>query len=178
MKILTPIILLAVSIAMFVFGTNKNFADVNAVKAENIDYQAALDKSKEVLQKRDKLAEEYKQFSQDDIDALHKIMPDSVDNIQLILDIDNVAKQNGVVIKKFKIDDGKDANGKSQVSENDVYSSITLSYTASGTYENFLAFLKKIETSLRIVDVTSLSFESTPTGVYDYDISIRTYWLK
>ena len=51
--------------------------------------------------------------------------------------------------------------------------------TVTASYDNFIAFLKDLEKSLRLVDVVSLTFtapESSPT--YDFTIGLKTYWLK
>ncbi|PIQ91408.1 MAG: hypothetical protein COV70_03930 [Parcubacteria group bacterium CG11_big_fil_rev_8_21_14_0_20_39_22] len=58
------------------------------------------------------------------------------------------------------------------------HDSVELGFTISGEYEDFKEFLVAVERSLRIVDVSKLSFDSSEDGIYDFDITIRTYFLK
>lgn len=178
MKAILPIILIASSVAIFVFFTNKTYVEIKDVKSEISDYDIALGKSREVLRKRGALAEEYKQFSQTDLDAIKKILPDHVDNIQLILDMDGIARSKGMELKNIKIDEEKPSKDGALGPQKNTYGSILVSFKTTGSYENFLAFLEKLEQSLRIVDVTALSFKSTDTGLYDYSVTLKTYWLK
>ena len=50
-----------------------------------------------------------------------------------------------------------------------------------GNYDVFQEFLNALEKSLRIVDISKLSFSSVElekgTGTYRYDVDIQTYWL-
>ena len=55
---------------------------------------------------------------------------------------------------------------------------VTLGFSVSGSYENLQAFLADLAKSLRLVDVTSVTFSSNDRNVYDYNIELQTYWLK
>lgn len=178
MKAILPIILIASSIAVFVMFTNKTYVEIKEVKSEIADYNIAFGKSREVLRKRGVLAEEYKRFSQTDLEAVKKILPDQVDNIQLVLDMDGIARSKGMELKNIKIDEEKISKDAALGPQKNPYGSISVSFKTSGTYANFGAFLEKLEQSLRIVDVTALSFKSTETGIYDYSVTLKTYWLK
>lgn len=178
MKSLLPIILIAASIGIFVFGTNKIYTQIKDIKSEMSDYDIALGKSREVLRKRGELGEQYKKFSQADLEAVKKILPDHVDNIQLVLDIDGIARSKGLELKNIKIDEEKISKDEALGPQKNPYGSILVSFRTTGSYEKFLDFLKQLEQSMRIVDITSLSFKSTDTGVYDYAVTLKTYWLK
>jgi len=181
MKTITPIILIVTSIALSVFYTNKNYIKIKEKKVENASYVVALEKSREVLKKREELKSEYARFKESDLKKLDKIVPDSVDNIQLLLDIQNIADLKDVKISGIKIAEEKSSKAAATAtaaSANNAISSISLSFRTKATYEVFLDFLRTLEQSLRIVDVTALSFKSSDTGVYEYDITIKTYWLK
>jgi hypothetical protein len=65
------------------------------------------------------------------------------------------------------------------ITENKDYNSVTLNFSIVASYGTFLKILRDLESSLRIVDVTSISFRSTDTSdVYQYDVGIKTHWLK
>lgn len=179
MKNIFPTILIIVSIALFFLFTDGVYQDIKDINAKISNYDQALNNSRVILQKRDALAAQYKLFSAKDLDSLQKLLPDHVDNVQLILDINGIAKSQGMTLKGIKIDEG-DAASSGQVigPSNNKYSSISVSFTVTAPYQNFLYFLSDLEESLRIVDVTNLSFKSSDNGVYDYSVTIKTYWLK
>ena len=141
-------------------------------------YDQALNNSRVILKKRDDLAAQYKLFSEKDLDSIKKLLPDHVDNVQLILDINGIAKSRGMTLKSIKIDEGDSSSGKVIGPNKNPYSSILVSFKVTSSYQDFISFLDDMEQSLRIVDVTSLSFKSNDKGIYDYDVTIKTYWLK
>lgn len=178
MKTIVPIILIATSIAVFVFFTNNTYKGIKVTRAQSANYERALKNSRTILQKRDALAEQYKLFSKKDLGSIQKLLPDHVDNIQLILDINGIAKDKGMSLRSIEISEGDSASGKVLGPSKSPFSSILVSFKVTAPYQNFVEFLTDLERSLRIVDVTSLAFESNDKGIYDYDVTIRTYWLK
>ncbi len=178
MKSIVPLILIAVSIAVFVFFTDGVYQDIQAISAQKADYDSALSRSRDVLTKRDQLAQQYKQFSGNDLDAIQKLLPDHVDNIQLIFDLNAIAQSKGITLKGIKITEEKVSTDSSLGPNSKPYASILVSFKATASYENFLDFLNQVEQSLRLVDVTSLSFKANDKDSYDINASVRTYWLK
>ena len=53
---------------------------------------------------------------------------------------------------------------------------VTLKFTA--TYEDFLDILRDIESSLRLIEVSSISFEPGDSAQYEYTVKLKTFWLK
>jgi len=58
------------------------------------------------------------------------------------------------------------------------YGTLSMSFSTTGSYESFLALLGSLEKSLRIIDVTGLQFSANESGLYDFSVTARTYWLK
>ena len=57
---------------------------------------------------------------------------------------------------------------------------IRFSFSVSAKYEVFLEFLKQLEESLRIVDIRNIEItrSSSEGMIYDYQVTMDTYWLK
>jgi Tfp pilus assembly protein PilO len=181
MKSTLPIILILASVGLFFFFTNKQYELNKSLKAEVSKYEQALGKSNEVLKKRGELQEKYKNFTQADLASLRKLLPDHIDNVQLILDISGIAQdpKHNMKISKIKISEDQVVDKNAPIGPNtSPYSSILVSFRTSATYEQFKDFIREMERSLRLVDVTSLSFKADPKGVNEYAVTIRTYWLK
>lgn len=181
MKQLIPIILILASIGLFVLFTNKEYQQVKVLSKEIAAYDKALGKSREVLTKRGDLQAKYAQFSNSDLDALTKMIPDHVDNVQLILDLNGIARKHSMSISKIKITENKSGSGVQAGAigpDSRAYDSILVSFRTVAPYENVIGFIRDMEQGLRLVDVTDFSFKSDPKNVNEYAITIKTYWLK
>lgn len=187
--------------AVFFLYTKPGYDNTHALQAQINQYNQALDKSAELQKLKNTLLSRRNAFDPAAIDALHKMVPDHVDNIRLILDLDSVAGRFGMSLQNVVI-----SNPASESSDKTVigainagkqkYDSLTLKFTTRGTYSNFVQFMEELESSLRIVDVVSLTVtpdgsiirpispgdgaraSAQPESIYRYDITIRTYWLR
>lgn len=179
MKNIIPIILILASIGLFVFFTNDKYQVIKTLQTDITSYDKALGKSKDVLKKRGELQAKYAQFATSDLDALKKLLPDHVDNVQLILDMNGIARKHNMSISKIKISDDISTAKSTQLGpQSSLYSSILVSFRTKASYTDFVGFLKDLERGLRLVDITSLSFKADSKNFNDYSITIRTYWLK
>jgi Tfp pilus assembly protein PilO len=149
-------------------------------------YDEALQKATELQELKQTLLSRYNAFDPVEIDRLHKLLPDHIDNVRLILDLDGIAGRNGLALQNVVVStpisaqDSQTAIGSLGASKLK-YDSVTLSFTTQGTYETFLRFLVDLESSLRIVDLVSLELTQAASGAqatYGYSVTIRTYWLK
>jgi type IV pilus assembly protein PilO len=176
MKIV-PIIVILTSIGLFFGYVDPTYTQVKALRLEKADYDRALNNSKDLQEERNKLLKKVDAMPDSDLTALTKLLPDHIDNVRLIIDIDEMAKTYNMKIRSFKADtaEKKDTIGK----DNSAYGTLTLTFSTSASYGTFLAFLRDLEHSLRLIDVSSISFvasESNP--LYDYTVTVKTYWLK
>lgn len=195
-RYITPIIMIAVSLGVFFAYTDPVYKDVKELRTQVSSYDEALANSKKLEEAKNVLNQQYNTFTDDELERLRKLLPDNVDNIRLILEIESVAVRYGMTIKNVEFDVAtRDTNGK-EIEEDSKdlklaqkeYGIFDLSFSTEGTYPNFVAFLEDIEKSLRIVDINQISFTSPdnnpvqgfgkPKDLYQYDISLRTYWLK
>lgn len=174
---IVPIILLIASIGLFFGYIDPTNTKIKELLAEKTNYNLALDKSKELGLERDRLLVKFNEMPKADKDKLLKLLPDNIDNIRLIIDIDNMAKAYGMRIRNFKAEvaNQKETLGKDLTP----YGTLTLSFSTTASYNFFLTFMKDLEHSLRIMDVTSIVFNSSDTNqLYDYNVTLKTYWLK
>jgi len=177
MSNIISIVLLIASVGLFFGYIDPAYMSVKELLVEKENYSHALDKSAELARERDKLLVKYNEMPKAEKDKLLKLLPDNIDNIRLIIDIDNMASAYGMRIRNFKADVStqKETLGK----DTTPYGTLTLSFSTTASYNFFLTFMKDLEHSLRIMDVTSISFNSSDTNqLYDYSVVVKTYWLK
>ncbi|MDD5318756.1 MAG: type 4a pilus biogenesis protein PilO [Candidatus Pacebacteria bacterium] len=179
MKFITPIILVILAIGIFFGYTDGVYQDVKGLsitKAQLADAQANAAK---LRAKRDLLVQDYNNIPDASIQRLQKALPDGVNNVGLVLDINDIASKYGMIIKGIQINQETAGSGAVVLGpDSKPYGSITLSFSVTTSYETFQLFLHDLESSLRVVDLTSLSFASNKDNLYTYSLTIQTYWLK
>lgn len=184
------IIFLIISIVgsglLFIVYTKPLYTDLQKSREELAAYETSLASAKKLRIAKDDLTNRYNSVSAEDRERLRKLMPDNVDNIRLIIDIQKIASKYGMLPKDIKFDaKGKEAPapgtpGQFNQAGGKEYGTFEMDFSVNGTYANFLAFSRDLEKSLRLVDIVSVGFSSTeqPGSVYKYSYKIRTYWLK
>ncbi len=179
MKVLLPIIFLGIAGALFFGYIDPAYDRIKELRAEESEFSLALDRSRELQQVRDSLLARYNAFPQDDVRRIEKLVPDHVDNVRLILDLDSMASKYGMRVRNVSIESSESRAQRGQIGiEERAYESVVLTFSVSGTYDTFMQFMTDIEESLRLVDVVGLSFSANESGLYDYSLNIKTYWLK
>lgn len=164
--------------------------DIAAATVEIKKYDAALKAAARYEQKQAQLATEQQALPEDGVDRLEQYLPDNVDNVQLILDLDGLASRSGLTITNFNttesvtsvtgdsVETDAEPTGRLVLLDpSKPYESLDLSITASGSYAQMRSFLDGVESSLRPLDLTSLQLLDTPTGIYRYQMTFRLYWL-
>lgn len=183
------------AVALFIFYTQPAYDVVKAEQTKIAEYDAALEKASELQRLKQTLLSRFNAIDPSSVERLGKLLPDHVDNVRLILDLDNMAARRGLAIENVVVGNPAGVPERGAVgaigSGRSKYDSLTLKFSTSGTYTDFVSFMHDLETDLRVVDVTGLSIART-TGsrvpfaqsgapaepVFRYDLSIRTYWLK
>ncbi len=177
MSNIVSIILVLASFGLFFGYVDPTYVSIQSLRVDKADYDKALSNSKELQTQRDALLSKYNQMSKSDVDKLSKLLPDNIDNIRLIIDVDDMARTYGMRIRNFKTD----ASSKSDTigADNTPYGTLTLTFTTTAPYNTFIAFMHDLERSLRVLDVTSVTFSSSDVSqLYDYNVTVKTYWLK
>lgn len=188
-KLTFPILLIILSVGIFFMYIDPTYGEIKETIQEQERFDQALDKSKELQEIRDRLLTRYNTFSSSDLDRLTKLLPDNVDNVRLVLDIDHIASTYGMRIKDVTIDTEEERKEGTIGPTKNKYESVTLSFSMASSYDNLIKFIRDMEKSLRIVDITNISLIALPAQLdkeglpieqdfYKYNISVKTYWLK
>lgn len=175
MNILLPIIIAGASVGLFFIQTRPILDRISVIETK----RAALSQAQASNQQFQNLLKEknivFNQIDPAKKDMLQKFLPDSIDNVKLIIDINQIASDNGMTIRNISIK-GNDTSAIGPDSR--PYGVATLGFSVSGPYQTFKRFLAALETSLRLVDVTALSFTAGDKDQYEYNLEIKAYWLK
>lgn len=181
-RILISIFLIAVAAFIFFAPLPPLLDQIEELKVEKAELNAALDNAKEIIAVREELTSRYNQFSSADLTKLDKLLPNNVDNVRLIIDINSIALKYGMVLKNIVIrTEEQIAAGTAlgPVPSSGQFRTVELGFSVSGDYEALRNFLSDLGRSLRLVDIASVNFSpDLSTGLANYKISLRTYWLK
>ncbi|MCX6820043.1 MAG: hypothetical protein NT019_02025 [Candidatus Adlerbacteria bacterium] len=180
-RIILPVFLFAAALGLFVLYTNPAYQTIKNLSVQNASYDDALTKSAELHSLRDRLLATRASFSNDNVIKLSHVLPDNVDNIRLIIDINNIAARHGLALSTVELGSVSDSDQKRSAlavgSSGAAVGSVQVGFSVAAKYDDFLVFLQDLEHSLRIVDIDKISFNTGPGDLNVYSVDIRTYWL-
>ncbi len=199
-KPILSILFILAAIFSFVLYVRPTYETVREQKETAAQYDAALEKTREIQELKRSLLSRYNLFSGANLDRLQKMLPDHVDNVRLVLDMDGIASRYGMRIQDVTVEHAAQDTSANQnvlsggsLGSESQYNALRLEFQVVATYENFLLLLQDLESSLRIVDLVSLSVkrggtvggisafssgDSTAAQQYTFNVALRTYWLK
>ena len=177
MRYIISAILIAISVAVFFLFTDPIYQETKVLKQQIAVLDETFTNSRRVQEVRDTLFGKFNAIPEADLARLLKTLPDNVDNVKLILEIDRIASQRGVDLKRIDVrDTAGDAGGLGPSGL--PYGEIDIGLTLTGSYAAFRGFLKDIEESLRLADITELNFRAAGFDFDQYNLTLRTYWLR
>lgn len=207
MRNITSIIFIVISIAVLFVLANPIYSNIRKIKSDIVVYDTALSNATNLQKTRDTLLKNYKSISKDDAERLNHFIPNTVDNIQLILQIQKIAQKYSLVLRNIKFDSptsDKNTQNQQQKSINVSstkdslpYGEFNLEFSVDAKYGDFKSFVKDLEYNIRLLNIKNISFnvpaqsdktvkpydpnspfEINDPNVYSYALKIETYWLK
>tara|TARA_B100000745_G_scaffold300516_1_gene254900 strand:+ start:3792 stop:4355 length:564 start_codon:yes stop_codon:yes gene_type:complete len=184
-KSILAILFIGVAIALFVMYIRPTYDATQGNRNKIATFDEALKKTREIQELKSDLLARRNVFTEENLQRLQKMLPDHVDNVRLVLDLDGIAANYGMRIQNVAIQETVGENN-SETSilnggelDNKPYQSLTLQFEVVATYDEFVVLLRDLESSLRIVDMTTLSIrpDSTADDLYTFGVALRTYWL-
>lgn len=177
------IILILVSIGIFYTFTSGQYKEVKRLSEQASRYEGVLESASSIATLRDSLLTNYSSIPRTEIERLEKVLPANVDTMQMALNLDGIAARYGISVKSIKTTTDTAVTDPTILPEYDTstYKKAVVSFSFIATYQNFKLFLKDIEKSLRLMDINSVSFQSSTageSGLYEYQVTADTYWLK
>lgn len=175
-----PTLAILVSVLIFFGYTNPTYNGSIATAKAAIESNKNALKAAELYQENaDKLAAEQAAMDQEALARLMIFLPDSVNNIGVILDVNALAARSGLVLSSANVSgSGKTSSEESSETSSNPVASVDLLLSAKGTYPAFRSFLSGLEASQRLIDVTDILVTGSDTGVYTYQMTLRLYWLR
>jgi Tfp pilus assembly protein PilO len=185
MKLITPFIVIAICIGMYFFYISPTAMEVKALSLKKAEYNTVLEKSRELMIKRDEVLGNYNAISDTNIARLEKVIPETFDTVLFANDLNGMASQYGMTVKDLKVNEPKTEVRDTIInsSKNKTFKTTAVGFKVSGSYAQFTKFLESLESSLRIVDVVGLHIQSGANtkgseSPLDYTLEVNTYSLR
>ena len=183
-RILTPIILIVVSILVGFLYIKPLYLDSMSSLEHKRDVDDSLQKNKEIQKIAKRLSADISSITQSDFDKLKVILPNSVDEIRLLNDFNTIALRHGITLNNLRVGEKTNSNISAK-KDKPIVNVLSVDFSATSfSYNTFKLFLEDIERSMKLMDINSISFSvidadaTNPSGSYSYGVSFNTYWIE
>jgi Tfp pilus assembly protein PilO len=190
--ILTIIILAIIFIAWQLFWPA--FVEVSDLRQELATWQDKLKETQDQKTKLVNLKQKYESLSNEE-QKITEALPSQEDIPSLLVQVEALASQNGLILDSINLsslEETKKSKTSTQASPVPPVGTlevgskpITIDLALSGNSGALKNFLKAVESNLRLMDVTSVSFgESaataplTTSGLVTFKVSLNAYYAK
>lgn len=194
-KVVTPILFFIIAVGLFFTYIRPAYDVLVAFQAQEKELDATFKETEQLIQKYDELMTNYSSISTEDKARLNKILPQEIDVVRLILDLDSLATKNNMEIISFEVPqlDSKYApvsrsrTASRNTSDDDSpIGSAVLTIECEGEYPDFKNFIYDIERSLLLMDMVALEIEvpdmtlpgTDATDSPTFVLGLQSYWLK
>ncbi len=186
MKSIFPLILIVAVIGLFFFEVKPLYSEVSVLRAESAEYDHALDMAEELGTIRGELTKKLESFSKADLDRLNHFLPQQLDTVRIILDMDGIGIRNGIKLNDIKVANAgavkttETAKVQGAKAGGAGYQTVDVSFDFSAPYPQAIDFIKDVEQSLRLFDSSSVNISPSSKGgsIYNFKMNIHTYWIN
>lgn len=197
-KALTPLIGIVVAVGLFFTYVRPTFEDIKGIQDETAQYAQAIEKASELRQRINELKQRQSSIPLADLERLEAMLPDRVEEVMVLLDLDVLATMHRLVLGDIKVgaeantapagqnppeDFEQSADETALLEDPDAalrrqYTTLDMSFSVSGAYNDFRAFLEELERSLVLMEITKITFEKSEGDAVPFTVAIRLYSLN
>ncbi|MBU3925642.1 type 4a pilus biogenesis protein PilO [Patescibacteria group bacterium] len=178
-KNILSIIFLAAAIMIFFTWTQPLIEEINKLKDRVDIYDKNLGNLNELQNIRQEILSKYNAVNEEDFGRLSEMMPSQVNSMEVILEVEKIAKETGLSLKTIEAmapEQDKTYTSTQKIAKE--INSIPIIMKLSGPYTSFITFLSVMEKNLRLIDIAKISFVSGSIDLYEYNITATAYWQK
>jgi len=178
-----PIIFIILAVGIFFTYIQPQNEKLLELKKTEVQYTSAQKQANNLRTTREGLQDTFKKVNIQDQERLKLMLPDSVDNVRLLLDLTELARQQfGIELSTVNISSGgsgEEDSGKIIIDNaNTGVGTVRVSFNFITTYEEYKEFLQALEKSLRLFDIKRLTVRTSEGPLNSYSVAFDTYWLR
>ena len=167
MRFIISIIFLVAAIAVLFLWGRQLWTDIQTISSDKDAYEAVLARLNVLRKTRDNLLASYNAIPAEDLKRIKNFLPENVNSGMLVVQMSNLAGSSGLSLKNINISPPEERSTEAMIA-----------LALSGDYRSFVSFLKNLEKSLRLIDVSQLSFSSSRDNFYDFNLEAKSYIQK
>jgi len=133
--------------------------------------KAELDQYESTLAKLEKTIADWEAVPTEEKTRLDYFLPTDKDIPELITMLEDMAMQSGFVVSKVTLSNVE----MPAIQGTDIYPALVSMSLNGGNYNALKTYIEKVETNIRLMDVSSLNFQS---GKGTYIFNIMVYYIK
>lgn len=187
-KNLIILILILIFIGIIVLLDLPKFQDILGLKKEIETQKKEFSENQARLDRVEKLAQSYEE-NKENLKKISYILPPSEDIPNLIVQLEALALEGGLVLEniKFKMPQEEGTSSRAEAERirqeegavSKEYQTLTVNLKLIGTYLAFKNFLKAVEDNIRLIDIVSIGFSpesKEESRILKIDLDINTYY--
>ncbi|TSC70387.1 MAG: hypothetical protein CEO12_411 [Parcubacteria group bacterium Gr01-1014_46] len=183
MKPILSIAVIAVCIGVYFVYIRPMTVDIKLLNIKKAEYKNVLNRVKEINEKREAILSEYNSIPEADIDRLNKMVPETLNSVELLNNLSVIGAQHGIIIKEFRAVDTSSNNSDVVSNTGSPYKTNTITMRLTGQYNQFINYLWNVESGLSLIDVTNLIIRSSSEGgkgpaLMDFTLEAKVYSLR
>ena len=177
-RFILPITFIFFAASLYFSYISPSFNKIDAINEDIVSFKNTLSKKEgEIDKKLAELEEQTDRIGPEDEEKLNRLVPkkSDFDEAGFVNDVNNIAS-----LHNMRLDGVQFSNQSSVIIGDDIknYGTFKMRFNIEGTYGKFIAFMKDIERNEQLIDVDITSFQSAETDIYNYGVSLVTYWLN
>jgi Tfp pilus assembly protein PilO len=179
---LTPFLSLIIAGLLFVFFVQPTYDEISAIKQESKAYDEAIQSYDAFSQKLDDKVLVKNSETALQKERLDRLVPERIEITRILVDLENLAKNNSMLFGNISTEEEEGETGNSeeesaasQESGQGKLVSKDISFEVIGTYEQFKNFLRNLEESLTLFEITGISFDVTEDVFQQFAVTVRMY---
>lgn len=195
-KFIINILVMAGLVAVVWLMVLPSWSGVAALRQEAALKKKSIALEQEVIDKLN-VVNQVLDSQKSNVERLEQAVPSAEFKPEMISIMENLASQNGLNLVRVIVESApEDTSARTPSSRpvaaaaKEMIKTLTVGVSASGNYGAFKSWLEAVEKSLRLLDVTKISFavtqKKTSEGelvpdadpIIDYSVSMKTYLLK
>lgn len=146
---------------------------ISTLQAMNTQYDATLGQADGLYSQAQTLRAQYANVSLDAKAKMEIMVPNSIDKIRLLDEVDSIGKQTGLAFDSLAYSEGS-SGGTVPLG------TAGISFTVKTNYPKFKELMDNFEKSLRLFSIQSVSFAAAAKegDLITYQVKLGTYYLK
>lgn len=188
-KFVIIVVLLITATFIFLGFVYPKFTEIQSIKDDiDVENSARDDAENKAKILRDEI-DQYANLKDSDLDLLDRVLPKTADLPNLYVHVNSLVLSSGLITRDIVIEGegGVESAASNNTGEGSGFDSassfrkIPLTVLAEGSYDSLKEFLKRLEESLRVIDVQSIEIspQSGGTGMvrgFGFKVSADVYY--